>query len=63
MRKKVKTPIVEQLDLFVPPPQRPTWRQLPPAVRRRLIELLAELLRGKGKPKASRAKAKEAVDE
>jgi hypothetical protein len=63
MRKKTKTPTVEQLDLFVPPPQRPTWTQLPLPVMQKLTELLAELLREKRRRRASPANTKEVADE
>ena len=62
MRKRFKTE-AEQLDLFVPLPQRPTWTQLPQAVKDRLTNLLAELLREKHGQKASPTNAKEAADE
>lgn len=54
---------MEQLNLFIPRPQRPTWERLPPPVQSKLVELLAELLLGKPKQNAKPAKAKEAADE
>jgi len=35
----------EQLDLFQSPPTRPRWRNLPPEVQSRVLELLTHLLR------------------
>jgi hypothetical protein len=63
MRKKRETQTVEQLDLFLPPPRRPTWAQLPGMAKQKLTELLAELLREKHRQKASLANAKEVIDE
>jgi hypothetical protein len=63
MRKRTKTQTVEQLNLFVPPPQRPTWERLPPPVQRKVTELLAELLDGRKHHNAKLANAKEAADE
>lgn len=63
MRKRTKTLTVEQLNLFVPLPQRPTWERLPPPVQTKVTELLAELLGKKQKPNAKPANAKEAGDE
>jgi hypothetical protein len=63
MRKKPTCQNVEQLDLFVPPPRRPRWDQLPPAAKEKLTELLAELLRVQRKRNARPAHAGEAADE
>jgi hypothetical protein len=63
MRKRTKTQTVEQLNLFVPPPQRPTWERLPPPVQRKVTELLAELLGGRKNQNAKPASTKEAADE
>ena len=63
MRKRIKTQTVEQLNLFVPPPQRPTWERLPAPVQRKVTELLAELLGGRKNHNAKPANAKEAADE
>ena len=61
MRKRPKAQNVEQLDLFVPPPQRPIWGQLPPPIKQKLVELLGDLLRGQGRPRAENVK--EGTDE
>lgn len=45
MRRKRRVRTSYPLDLFAPQPQRPTLDSLPAAVARRVIELLAELLR------------------
>jgi hypothetical protein len=63
MRKRTKTQTVEQLDLFVLPPQRPTWERLPSPVQRKVTELIAELLSEARNLNANPANAKEAVDE
>jgi hypothetical protein len=63
MRKRTKTQTVEQLNLFVPPPQRPTWERLPPPVQKKVTELLAELLGGRKNQNAKPASTKEAADE
>jgi hypothetical protein len=63
MRKRAKTQMVEQLNLFAPQPQRPSWERLPPRVQRKVVELLAELLLGQPKQNAQPANAKEAADE
>jgi hypothetical protein len=63
MRKRTKTQTVEQLNLFVPLPQRPTWERLPPPVQKKVTELLADLLGGKQKANAKPVNAKEATDE
>lgn len=63
MRKRTKTQTVEQLNLFVPLPQRPTWERLPPPVQRKVTELLAELLGGRKDQNAKPASTKEAADE
>lgn len=34
-----------QLELFRPPPQGPTWEQIPPDVQPKIIILLAKMLR------------------
>lgn len=58
----------EQLDLFQPPLTRPLWRNLPPEVRDRVLELLTQLLRelheSPGAPRvAVAARRKEVRDE
>jgi hypothetical protein len=63
MRKRIKTQTVEQLNLFVPPPQRPTWERLPAPVQRKVTELLAELLGERKSQNAKPANAKETADE
>ena len=34
-----------QLELFRPPPPGPTWDQIPPAAKQKVITLLARMLR------------------
>jgi hypothetical protein len=63
MRKRTKTQTLEQLNLFVLPPQRPTWERLPPQVQRKVTELLAELLDGRKNQHAKPAIATEAANE
>jgi len=63
MRKRTKTQTVEQLNLFVPPPQRPTWERLPAQVQRKVTELLAEMFGGRKNQNAKPPSAKEAADE
>jgi hypothetical protein len=59
----------EQLDLFQSPPTRPRWRNLPPEVQSRVLELLTHLLREpnepprRGKRAAAVARGMEACDE
>ena len=62
MRQRTKAQTAEQLNLFVPLPQRPTWERLPPPLQRRVSELIAKLLDGKQKQHAKPANAKEATD-
>ena len=42
-RRKPQQPI--RLDLFDPPPNRPTWSNLPEEIRREVTTLLMEVLR------------------
>jgi hypothetical protein len=41
-RRRLRT---QPWDLFHPPPQTPTWEELPRPMKRHLTELLARLLR------------------
>ena len=45
MRKQHRSKTADQLDLFVQPPERPTWNRLPATVTQKVTELLGELLR------------------
>jgi hypothetical protein len=45
MRRKRQPMTLYPTDLFAPPPTRPTWDRLPPAVTRHVTELLVDLLR------------------
>lgn len=46
-------------DLFHPPPQTPTWEELPRPIKRQLTDLLARLLREQHDQKAPHADDKE----
>jgi hypothetical protein len=55
--------MVEQLDLFLAPPCRPTWERLPQPVQAKVIELIVKLLSEGHKRNVSRVRGKEAADE
>jgi hypothetical protein len=63
MRKTIKTQALEQLDLFVPPPRRPTWGLLPERVQVKVTELIAALLGEEQKQNANHPREQEAADE
>jgi hypothetical protein len=44
MRKTIRRSPYEQLDLFRPPPQRPTWMTLPKEIQQKVLQLLARLM-------------------
>lgn len=50
MRRRHRVRPLPQGALFTPPPNRPTWDNLPLAVTRNVAELLAELLRRRRLP-------------
>ena len=63
MRKTRRHAQTQPWDLFHPPPQSPTWEELPRPTKRQLTELLARLLREHHEQKAPRAGDKEADHE
>jgi hypothetical protein len=63
MRQTRRAKTLDQLDLFLPPPQRPTWDQMPAPATRKVVELLAELLRQHRARKPLPASRKGAADE
>ena len=56
MRKTNRRPRWEQLELFLPTPKRPTWKMLPQEVCRKILPLLARLLRSVRRPNGTAAK-------
>ena len=44
MSKTIRRSAHEQLDLFRPTPQRPSWRTLPKEIQQRIVQLLARLM-------------------
>lgn len=44
MRKTSRRSPYEQLDLFRPTPQRPTWTTLPKEIQQKVLQLLARLM-------------------
>jgi len=63
MRKQRHRETLEQLNLFVPARERPTWTQLSPAVRQQITELVAELLRQQHEHTIRPASEREVADE
>jgi hypothetical protein len=59
MRKTRRRFRAQPWDLFQPPPQLPTWEELPQSTKRQLSELLARLLREQHKQMAGHAGDKE----
>jgi hypothetical protein len=53
----------EQLSLFEPPRVRPRWQDLPCAIRRDVVALMAQMLREHWMRHLPAAKGKEAADE
>ena len=62
---RVPRPFVlqEQLSLFEPPRVRPRWKDLPCAIRREVVALMAQMLRDHWIRRLPVAKEKEATDE
>jgi hypothetical protein len=44
MSKTIRRSAHEQLDLFRPTPQRPSWKTLPKEIQQRIVQLLARLI-------------------
>ena len=45
MRTRLRPPQDVQLELFCPLPKIPSWPQVPPEARQRVVSLLARMLR------------------
>ena len=50
MPRRIKTPIVEQIELFHPPPCLPPWSSLPEDAKQETIGLLIQILMAHAQP-------------
>ena len=63
MRRKKRTLLMPQADLFQPPSSKPTWHELPSEVREATILMIAQLLRDHRRPSPRHPRPKEVGDE
>ena len=63
MRASTSQPRAPQIDLFHPPQPLPSWPKLPPEIRQKTVELLAQLLREHRKRILASQHEKEGGDE
>ena len=63
MPVRQRSPRTNQLDLFSPPPVRPTWKSLPPETQQQLLRLLARMLRLASLNRESQTLPTEVADE
>jgi len=63
MRPSMSQPRAPQIELFHPPQPIPSWQNLPPEIRQKTVELLAQLLREHRKRILASQHEKEGGDE